>query len=143
MFGLLRVLSLVGVGAGAISLGACSAGDAPGGVAASLGPGVAVGEKSPRRDLEPAVLCALSDCGLAPLASYDIENGGRLYSVMDSFDREGWLRVDVTDGSGGANYSAAAKLGRFGEPELEKKLIERLGFHVERLREAEKPKAMP
>lgn len=89
------------------------------------------------------MLCALSDCGLAPLASYDIENGGRLYSVMDSFDREGWLRVDVTEGSGGATYSAAAKLGRFGEPELEKKLIERLGFHVERLRDARKPKAKP
>lgn len=116
-------------------MGGCAAGEAPEGVAASLGRASAPHPAGPRRDLEPAVLSALSDCELAPLESFDLEGGGRLYRVTDVRDREGWLRVDVTAPSDGTPaYAAAAKLGPFGDPAMEKRLIERLNAHLDRIR---------
>ncbi|HVZ94382.1 MAG TPA: hypothetical protein VG797_07725 [Phycisphaerales bacterium] len=146
LFGLSAIFALACV---PITIPGCAGGDAPEGVAASLGPAGPAIPGGPTRDLDPAVRAAVSDCSFAIIETSDLP-GGRLYRLLDALDRPGWLRVDINErapssmSSGAttapADYAAATKLGRFGDPEREKKLLERLKFHIERLKKQDEAK---
>lgn len=121
------------------ALAGCQSSSPAPGVWESLAGGGAKAMGGERRDLEPAIIAALDDCDLTWLTIHEMEGGGRLYELLDPFDRRGWLRIDVVEqGEERTEYRTACRMGRFGMPEVEALLLERVDHHLQRIRAREK-----
>jgi hypothetical protein len=123
------------IGSVLVALGGCEG--VPATIDVKEGGAECAGGLSDADDINVSVDAALARAGIAPVAVVERPDGSRVWELRNARDEPGELIVSVgtaENGSGPIPVCMACRIGRFGDPETERLILESAAQRMEQLR---------